>query len=89
MACFSKTCSYKVRFQVLTAASLKMAVFWVVAPRSLVEVYRRFRGACYLHLHGDLIFYQTAWRNSPEDSHLLFIQSFSPKPSGKETTWET
>jgi hypothetical protein len=31
-------------FQVLTAASMKMAVFWVVAPCSLVEVYRRFRG---------------------------------------------
>jgi hypothetical protein len=26
-----------------------MAVFWVVAPCSLVEVYRRFRGACCLH----------------------------------------
>jgi hypothetical protein len=25
------------RFQVLTAVSLKMAVFWVVAPCSLVE----------------------------------------------------
>jgi hypothetical protein len=31
-----------VRFVVLTAASTKMAVFWVVAPCSLVEVYRRF-----------------------------------------------
>jgi hypothetical protein len=30
-----------VRFQVLTAASMKMAVFWVVAPCSLVDVYRR------------------------------------------------
>jgi hypothetical protein len=27
-----------VRFQVLTAAGMKMAVFWVVAPCSLVEV---------------------------------------------------
>jgi hypothetical protein len=26
--------------------STKMAVFWVVAPCSLVQVYRRFRGAC-------------------------------------------
>jgi hypothetical protein len=26
-----------------------MTVFWDVAPCSLVEVYRRFRGACYLH----------------------------------------
>jgi hypothetical protein len=28
-----------VRFQVLTAVSIKMAVFWVVTPYSLVEVY--------------------------------------------------
>jgi hypothetical protein len=28
---------------------MKMAVFWVVAPCSLVEVYRRFRGTCCLH----------------------------------------
>jgi hypothetical protein len=26
------------RFEVLTAASMKMAIFWVVAPCSLVEV---------------------------------------------------
>jgi hypothetical protein len=39
----------RVRFQVLMAASIKMAVFWVVAPCSLVEVYRRFRGASCLH----------------------------------------
>jgi hypothetical protein len=30
---------------------MKMAVFWVVAPCSLVEVYQRFRG----HGHGGLI----------------------------------
>jgi hypothetical protein len=28
------------RFDVLTAASMKMFVFWVVAPCSLVEVHR-------------------------------------------------
>jgi ribonuclease PH len=33
-------------FQVVTTASMKMAVFWVVAPCSLVEVYRRVRGPC-------------------------------------------
>jgi hypothetical protein len=38
-----------VRFEVLTLASMKMAVFRVVAPYSLVEVYRRFRGAYCLH----------------------------------------
>jgi hypothetical protein len=31
--------------------NLKIAVFWVVAPCSLVEVYQRFRGPCWLH-HG-------------------------------------
>jgi hypothetical protein len=29
----------KVGFEVLTAVSMKMAVFWVLAPCSLVEVY--------------------------------------------------
>jgi hypothetical protein len=31
----------------------KMAVFWVVAPYSLVEVYQRFRRPCCLHHQGD------------------------------------
>jgi hypothetical protein len=39
---------------------MKMAVFWDVAPCSLVEIYRRFRGSCCLHHQGD----------NPEDSHL-------------------
>jgi hypothetical protein len=34
-----------VKFQVLTVVSMKMATFWVVAPCSLVEAHRRFRGA--------------------------------------------
>jgi hypothetical protein len=37
----------------LTAANMKMAVFWVVTPCSLVEVYQRFRGTCYLRHQGD------------------------------------
>jgi hypothetical protein len=36
-------------FEVLTAVSMKMAVFCVVAPCSLVEVYQSFRGPCCLH----------------------------------------
>jgi hypothetical protein len=32
---------------------MKMAVFWVVALCSLVEVYQRFRGPCCLHHQGD------------------------------------
>jgi hypothetical protein len=35
----------KVRFDVLTAVSMNIAVFWVVAPCSLVEVYQTTR--CY------------------------------------------
>jgi hypothetical protein len=42
-----------VRFEVLTAATIKMVVFWVVAPCNLVEVNKRFRGAYYLHHKGD------------------------------------
>jgi hypothetical protein len=33
--------------------SPKMAVFWVVAPCSLVEVYQRFGGPCCLHHQGE------------------------------------
>jgi hypothetical protein len=32
---------------------MKMAVFWVVALCSLVEVYWHFRGCCCLHHQGD------------------------------------
>jgi hypothetical protein len=62
-----------------------MAVFWIVAPCSLVEVYRRFRGPCCLHHQVALMmeaastsemsvnFYQTTRRCNPEDSHPQFI----------------
>jgi hypothetical protein len=48
-----------VRFEVFTAESMKTAIFWVVEPCSLVEVYRRYRGVCCLHqgdrhLHGEV-----------------------------------
>jgi hypothetical protein len=54
--------------QATTASFLftKMAVFWVVAPCSLVEVYQRFRGPCCLHHQGD-----DRGSKDPEDSHLL------------------
>jgi hypothetical protein len=38
-------------FQVLTATNMKMIVIWDVAPCSLVETDRRFRGAYGLHHH--------------------------------------
>jgi hypothetical protein len=40
-------------FEVLTAVGTKMAIFWVVAACSLVEVYQRFRGPCCLHHQGE------------------------------------
>jgi hypothetical protein len=60
-----------------------MAVFWVVAPCSLVEVCQRFRGRCCLHHQGDLMMeaartsetlvnvYQTTRGYNPEDSQVL------------------
>jgi hypothetical protein len=39
----------RVGFEFLTTVSTKIAAFWVLAPCSLVEVYRRFRGPCCLH----------------------------------------
>jgi hypothetical protein len=62
---------------------MKMAIFWIVAPFSLVEVYRRFSGTCCLHdvlmmkaastSETPLNFYQTTWRNNPEDSHIQYF----------------
>jgi hypothetical protein len=40
---------YVVRFQVLTAASMKFRVFWDILPCSQIDVDRSFRGACCLH----------------------------------------
>jgi hypothetical protein len=60
-----------VRFQVLTADIMKITVLWDVAPCSLVEVYRRFRGACCPHHPETLVnFYKSTRRNNPEDSRL-------------------
>jgi hypothetical protein len=77
--CGTRKCSSW--FQVLTAVSMKMAVFWVVAQCRLVSVYQRFRGLYCFHHQGDewlwtsenvgkLIPAYTALYN-PEDSHLL------------------
>jgi hypothetical protein len=41
------------RFLVLTAASMKITVFWDVAACCLVETDRRFRGVYCLHHHGE------------------------------------
>jgi hypothetical protein len=58
-----------------------MAVFWIVAPCSPVEVYQRFRGPCCIQgvalmmetastSETLVIFYQTTRRYNPEDGHL-------------------
>jgi hypothetical protein len=49
------------RFEVLTAASMKVAVVWLLALYSVVEVYQRFRGACCLHHQGALIMEAASW----------------------------
>jgi hypothetical protein len=58
-----------------TLCLLKMDVFWVVAPCSLVEFYQRFRGPCCLHHQGvrpeTLVkLYQTTRCYDPEDISL-------------------
>jgi hypothetical protein len=45
--------AHYVRFQGLTAASMKMPPFWDIAPCSLLGVDRRFRDAYSLHHQGD------------------------------------
>lgn len=51
-----------------------MADFWEVAPRSLVEFGRLFRGACCLQeavstSEKSVNFYQRVWRNIPKVTH--------------------
>jgi hypothetical protein len=53
-----------------------MTVFWDVAPSSLAEIDRHFRGACSLMMAAvstsetSINFYETTRRNIPEDGHL-------------------
>jgi hypothetical protein len=62
----------RVGFEVLAAVSTKMAVLWVTALCSLVEVYQRFRGPCCLHHQDDELvnFYETTRRYNLEYSHI-------------------
>jgi hypothetical protein len=88
-----QTTTVKLWFQVFwnfprywTLFLMKTAVFWVVAPCSLVEVCQCFRVSCCLHHQDDELlitlmeaarssemlanFYQTTRRYNPDDSHL-------------------
>jgi hypothetical protein len=71
----SKISSLQVGYEVLTAASMKMAVFWVVAPCSLVEVMMEAARTSETLVY----FYQTTRHYNPEDCHLRFPSSFSTK----------
>jgi hypothetical protein len=62
-------------FQVVTAASMKMAVLWVVAPCSLVGVHGCFRGAWCLHHQGDDRAISTADINYRE-SHVMLAYAY-------------
>jgi hypothetical protein len=63
-------------FEVLTAVSMKMAVFWVVVPYSLVEIYHRFRGPCCLHHQHDYKALQPRRQPSPVlwDSSIALLK---------------
>jgi hypothetical protein len=63
-----------VGFEVLTAVGMKMAVFWVVAPCSLVEVYQRFTGPCCLHHQGAVM--MEAARTSTTQNIAIFGDIF-------------
>jgi hypothetical protein len=83
--------------EVLTAVSTKIAVFWVVAPCSLVEVYHRFALMMDAARTSETTvnFYQTTRRYNPEDSHLRTSNLRSPLKAQKlrftpnKTTGET
>jgi hypothetical protein len=90
----------RARLHVLTAASMRTTVFWDIAPCSLVEMSRRFRGVYYLNFQHDLPddtgrkhlwnvekFLQTIRRNIPEDSRLHRLRVFEDKVQGVTEDW--
>jgi hypothetical protein len=54
---------YYVGFEVLTAANMKVAVFWVIALMTEASSISKTL----------LNFHQTTWHSNPEDSHLQII----------------
>jgi hypothetical protein len=65
------SCQSCSRWPVPWTNQIRLAIFWVAAPCRLVDVYRRFRGAC---LPGRRVNYQTTRRNNPDDSHLRTLR---------------
>jgi hypothetical protein len=64
--------NHMVKFRVLATASMKMAVFWDVVPRDLVEVYRLIALMMEASSTSETSknFYQTTRHSIPDDSHL-------------------
>jgi hypothetical protein len=76
-------CGDVVTFQVLTAASLKMTIFWDVAPCSLIEDSGVFAASIIRAMMEEAItsetslnIYQTARCNIPEDSRIHTVMWF-------------
>jgi hypothetical protein len=61
---------------------MKMAVFWVIAPYKLADVYPRFTGAPCLTMEAEnacetwVNFYRLIRGNNPEDSYLNFLRLY-------------
>jgi hypothetical protein len=62
----AKVSAIFVRFEVLTAAGMKMDVFWVVAPCSLMM-------EAVSTSETSVNFYQAIWCNIPEDSLFILV----------------
>jgi hypothetical protein len=54
----------------------KMMVFWVFTPCSIMNLFRCFRGVCYLHLQNDWIWVGWMLQHSPEPPENLYIIFF-------------
>jgi hypothetical protein len=64
-----------VRFQVLTAANMKMTVFWDLAQCNFVEIVRRFWGAYYLHALIALMMETVSTSETSVSYHLRLMPS--------------
>jgi hypothetical protein len=77
------------KFEILTAVTMKNTVFWDATPCNLIEVYRRFVGTYCLHLQGRgisrarkqassarITVRPWRWRHVPEDSILNIVYFF-------------
>jgi hypothetical protein len=84
--CMADFVKFPMRFQVLMATSMKMTLFWVVAPFSLVEIDQCFRGTLIIEAvsisETSASFFEATWCNNPEDSHLQNFQCLPLSVSG-------